>query len=321
VGIMKNNKAKYSSYNRDLSVTIAGLENTGKTLLVNHLVSGQVSKTYSTFGVNQELFYTKGIVLGITDLGGRESFRKTLWKSFISRSDALIYITDITKMNELSKSKEWFLHSISWLKEDKPVLVLFNKWTEKFKKDEIDAIIAEFKKGVDRTNINYLPTSLASGENVDKTVDWLASSIIQELILDEIVVEMFIAYVKTEKGIIEMRVTTPKTTTADDVLSPIIRYKFNDSLIPILEHLQYNERHFIMAADSEISCWLVTSKMAKPRSSNLLIKLLVEFVKEIQGLRQDKGKLTEPDLSKFLISNLIDKQIFWSKASTPLFEI
>ncbi len=312
------------SYNqRDISVTIAGLENSGKTMLVNKLLKREEAVSHSTFGVNQELYVDEGIAVGLTDLGGRESFRKTLWKSFISKSDALIYVADATKLDEILESKKWFLRSISWLNNDKPVLVVFNKWKKQFKNSELKAIVDLFKEGVTRKNIDYVIASIETGKNIDKAVDWIASSLIQRLIVDKVVVDKFIIYIKSKSGVLEVDVTSPKKYPMDDILSPIIRYKFAETDNISVEYLSYNDRQFIMAANKEISCWLVTSKDANIRSSNILIKLLIEFVSEIQGIKENKmdEEISSYDLGKFIINHLIDKQIFWSKDLQPLFEI
>lgn len=82
------------------------------------------------------------------------------------------------------------------------------------------------------------------------------------------------------------------------------------------------ERQIIMAADENISCWLVTTKSEELETSNLLMRLLTEFVSEISGIaKTKKNKLTEADLANCLINHMIDKQIFWSKSQSPMFEI
>ncbi|UJG43283.1 MAG: 50S ribosome-binding GTPase [Candidatus Heimdallarchaeum endolithica] len=311
----------YSYLKRDISVTVAGLEDSGKTYFINRLLGYSPSQVFSTMGVNHELYNADGIILGITDLGGLPSFRKTLWKSFISRSDALIYVTDITKREQLTESKKWLSRSLNWLKEENPVLVLFNMRDEKFSSSEVKSIIKRFSNGIRKRNINYLSTSFSSGKNFDQTVNWLASSIIQQLIVDKITVEMFISYIKTSNGVYEMRLTTPQSHLNSDVLSPVIQCKFSSSQFPIIEILKYRDRQFIMAADDSVSCWLVTTRMEQIRSTNLLTKLLLEFVKDLQGINKTERSLTETEISRYLLNNIIDKQVFWSVKSTPLFEI
>ena len=52
------------------------------------------------------------------------------------------------------------------------------------------------------------------------------------------------------------------------------------------------------------------------------MKLLTEFVKEIQGMRKIKGKvITESELTSYLMKYLIDNQSFWSEMELPMFEI
>ena len=307
---------------RDVNISVAGLECSGKTSIINRLVRGEDVQTFSTYGVNQELLFAKGMVLGITDLGGREPIRKTLWKSFISKSDALIYVTDATKPSKLEESQRWFIQSLKWVKPNSPVLVLINKKDKEISQEEINRIIKKFSLKRENKLITCLITSSITGENINETIDWLASSIIQQLILDKISVELFVSYIKTNEGIVEARIRTPVSDIGNEALFPIIRYKFAEKGETNLEYMRYDKRQFVMAADEEISCWLVTEKNDRIKSMNLLMKLLVEFVKEIHGLKKEKKEgLTEADLSTFLITNLIDNQTFWSKTEQPMFEI
>ena len=52
------------------------------------------------------------------------------------------------------------------------------------------------------------------------------------------------------------------------------------------------------------------------------MNLMSEFLAEIQGIREtNQSKVKESDLINFLIKYMIDKQKFWSKDESPMFEV
>ena len=316
----ENNELVTSS--RDLSVSIAGLDGVGKTAIVNKLLSDEITETYSTYGINQEIVKIDGLNLGLTDLGGKEPFRNSLWESYISRSDALIYVVDATKEEKLDESQEWFVRALKWIKAESPVLVLINTWDQPVNEDVIKSINSIFQSPTNGHPIEFLSISPISGKNIKKTVDWLANTIITNLISAGISVDYFVAYIKTEHGLVEARIRTADDNFLDKGLFPVIRYKFASDDESVLEYMRIGGRQIVTAADSQTSCWLVTTRTDEFKGTNLLMKLLTEFIKEIHGLRVQKGtNLSESDLTSYLIKYMIDNQTFWSETQQPMFEI
>ncbi|OLS32647.1 MAG: GTPase Era [Candidatus Heimdallarchaeota archaeon AB_125] len=316
----ENNELVTSS--RELSVSIAGLDGVGKTAIVNKLLSDEITETYSTYGINQEIVKIDGLNLGLTDLGGKEPFRNSLWESYISRSDALIYVVDATKEEKLDESQEWFVRALKWIKAESPVLVLINTWDQPVNEDVIKSINSIFQSPTNGHPIEFLSISPISGKNIKKTVDWLANTIITNLISAGISVDYFVAYIKTEQGLVEARIRTADDNFLDKGLFPVIRYKFASDDESVLEYMRIGGRQIVTAADSQTSCWLVTTRTDEFKGTNLLMKLLTEFIKEIHGLRVQKGtNLSESDLTSYLIKYMIDNQTFWSETQQPMFEI
>jgi small GTP-binding protein len=307
---------------RDLTVSVAGLDGVGKTAIISRLLQEEITETYSTFGINQEVIKIDGLRLGLTDLGGKEPFRKSLWESYISKSDALIYVVDATKEERIEESKNWFARALKWVREKSPVLVLINTWDEPINENTIKSIRSIFQSLDNGFSIDCFEISPITGENINKTVDWLATTIIENLINVGISVDYFVAYIKTDEGILEARIRSPETSLVDKGIYPVIRYKFALDKESILEYMRLRGRQIVMAADEHTSCWLVTTESDDFKGTNLLMRLLTEFVKEIHGLRTEKGKrLSESDLTSYLVKYMIDKQTFWSEKQQPMFEI
>lgn len=108
-------------------MTVCGLDNAGKTSVMNYLLYGEHRQTIPTMGVNINTINLPKLELNIYDLGGQESFRP-LWSDINERSNAIIYIVDCTDYKRFNESKEIF-HKIvnSQIDEKIPVMVLLNK--------------------------------------------------------------------------------------------------------------------------------------------------------------------------------------------------
>lgn len=318
---MYQHKQQYDWYKRDVVVSIAGLDGAGKTKIVQKILKEEVTEHTATYGVNQEIVYIEGIQLGLTDLGGKEPFRKTLWQSYISSADGLIYVVDVTKQERLDESKKWFQKSIQWLRKKNPVLVLLNTWDSNINNQVLEEITHTFRNIAKSRPIEAYPVSPISGKNLSKAIEWLANTLIQNLISEGVSVDLFITYLKTPEGIMEARIRSHGFTHADEAILPVIRYKFASKGKKLLEYLFFQDRQIILTADEKTSCWLITSKSIKIRSAPLLMNLMSEFLAEIQGIREMNQKIKESDLLNFLIKYMIDKQKFWSKDESPMFEV
>jgi len=320
-----NSNSNWLFSDRDVSISVAGLEGVGKTAIINKLLNEEITETYSTYGINHEIVNIDGLKLGLTDLGGKEPFRKSLWPSYISRSDALIFVVDATKEHQITESKKCFARSLKWIKKNSPILVLLNTWDKKINQKEITTVSKLFKSSSRRKLIECFRVSPITGQNLNKTIDWLANAIITNLVSTGISVEYFVAYLKTDNGIIEARIRTPSAIIDTEGMSPVIRYKFASGNESILEYMNLKGRQVAMASDNQTSCWLMTNVIdqnTEIKGANLLLKLLTEFIKEIQGLREDKGAdISESDLTSHLMKYLIDNQSFWSEKELPMFEI
>jgi ADP-ribosylation factor protein 1 len=320
-----NSNSNWLFSDRDVSISVAGLDGVGKTTIINKILNEEITETYSTYGINHEIVNIDGLKLGLTDLGGKEPFRKSLWPSYISRSDALIFVVDATKEHQIQESKKWFIRSLKWIKKDSPILVLLNTWDKKVNQKEINTVSNLFKPSSRRQLIECFSVSPITGENLNKTIDWLANAIITNLVSTGISVEYFVAFLKTDNGILEARISTPSVIDDTEGMSPVIRYKFASGNESILEYMNLKGRQVVMAADNQTSCWLMTNVIDQNeeiKGANLLLKLLTEFIKEIQGLKEDRGaNISESDLTSHLMKYLIDNQAFWSEKEFPMFEI
>lgn len=79
-----------------------GLDNSGKTTLLNYLTKQDYKETRPTPGVNAESIQIKGNKINLYDLGGQKPIRK-YWKYYYENVDALIYVVDTSDENRIKE--------------------------------------------------------------------------------------------------------------------------------------------------------------------------------------------------------------------------
>ena len=80
--------------NKKLEMCLVGLENSGKTTLLNVLSVGHPIETFPTVGLNVKMVKKQGVQLKVWDLGGQERFRAE-WGRYTQGCDCIIFCLDI----------------------------------------------------------------------------------------------------------------------------------------------------------------------------------------------------------------------------------
>lgn len=81
-------------FNQEMELTILGLQNAGKTTLVNLLSTGEFSDDrIPTVGFNMRRVKKGGVTLKIWDLGGQARFR-TMWERYCRGVSAVVFVVD-----------------------------------------------------------------------------------------------------------------------------------------------------------------------------------------------------------------------------------
>ena len=112
---------------KNVNITICGLDQAGKTTIINYLVKGEFVDTIPTMGINKETIDFPKLKMNVFDLGGQIDFRG-MWSSVNERSDALVYVVDSTDQFRLQETKEIFYKIIeTQINPEIPVLILLNK--------------------------------------------------------------------------------------------------------------------------------------------------------------------------------------------------
>ena len=92
-------------FNRELEISIVGLQNAGKTTLVNTMTTGTFEEdTIPTIGFNFRTIKKGKINLKLWDLGGQPRFRES-WEKYCRTADVIIYVIDANDLANIDASK------------------------------------------------------------------------------------------------------------------------------------------------------------------------------------------------------------------------
>lgn len=112
---------------KTITVVLLGIDNAGKTTLMNTLKGDFGQKTTATFGFSRDVIQHGAHKLQIYDLGGGKTIRR-IWRMYLAEVHGAVFVVDASDPNRLEQSK-FVLHEVL---EDphmrgKPLLVLANK--------------------------------------------------------------------------------------------------------------------------------------------------------------------------------------------------
>eukprot|EP00752_Nemacystus_decipiens_P012632 g11188.t1 len=162
-----------SFYSRQLEVVLVGLENSGKTTLMNVLASGHPVDTVPTIGLNVKMIKRGGVQMKCWDIGGQAQYRGE-WGRYTRGSDVIIYVVDAHAEEKAALARR----ELHRLLEDEelastPLLVLANKVDLEPHMSE-DQVIRELN--LDYVTANpwiLIPISALKVINIDQVLQWL----------------------------------------------------------------------------------------------------------------------------------------------------
>ena len=78
---------------KHIELCLVGLEDSGKTTILNILSSGYPSETMPTVGLNVKSVKKEGVRMKVWDLGGQEQFRGE-WPKYTQGCDVVLFVVD-----------------------------------------------------------------------------------------------------------------------------------------------------------------------------------------------------------------------------------
>jgi len=158
---------------RKVELCLVGLENSGKSSLLNVLSVGYPVETLPTVGLNVKMVKKQGIAMKVWDLGGQEQFRHE-WPRYTQGCDCVIYVVDSADFERALIARRE-LHT---LLEDRnlygmPLLIALNKidLTPRMTKEEIiETLQLEYAT---ENPWAVVEISATSRQNISEVVDWI----------------------------------------------------------------------------------------------------------------------------------------------------
>lgn len=161
-------------WREEMEVTLVGLQNSGKTTLVNLLATGVFADDMiPTIGFNVRKITKGRVTLKIWDIGGQPRFR-TMWERYCRGVNAIVFVVDAADDAKLDAARNE-LHELVAKPQlaGIPVLVLGNK------NDLPTAVGAEALidaldlAAVATTEVSCYSVSAKNQVNIDITLQWL----------------------------------------------------------------------------------------------------------------------------------------------------
>lgn len=166
-----------------IPVTIVGLENAGKTTLIERLKHDKfVEDTTPTIGVSFEIFDVDNTRFKIFDLGGQLVFREQFWIKYASYSYGIVFVFDAADRQKLADAKKWYWKLIDELEVEDRIAIAFLA-----NKADLDGCMSlqeiidelELTKMGEHPAISFqiFKTSNKTAENISQFVEWFERKI------------------------------------------------------------------------------------------------------------------------------------------------
>ena len=158
---------------KKLEMCLVGLENSGKTTLLQVLAAGHAAETFPTVGLNVKMVRKQGVQLKVWDLGGQERFRSE-WGRYTQGCDCIIFCVDAHDFGRIELAKKELrnllqdtaLHGL-------PLLVCLNKIDLQPHMSKEEAIRDMSLSSITENPWLVIPISALRQTNINDVVDWL----------------------------------------------------------------------------------------------------------------------------------------------------
>ncbi|XP_035672679.1 ADP-ribosylation factor-like protein 3 [Branchiostoma floridae] len=165
-----------SNPEKELKILLLGLDNAGKTTLLKHLASEDISHITPTQGFNIKSVQSSGFRLNVWDIGGQRKIRP-YWKNYFENIDIVIYVIDSSDRKRFEETGE---ELAELLEEDKlagvPMLIFANK-QDLFNAANASEISEGLGLGSMRRRWQIQPCSAMSGEGVQEGMEWVMQTV------------------------------------------------------------------------------------------------------------------------------------------------
>ncbi|KAK4744959.1 hypothetical protein SAY87_011271 [Trapa incisa] len=161
-------------FKQEMELSLIGLQNAGKTSLVNAVVTGGFSEDMiPTVGFNMRKVTKGNVTIKLWDLGGQPRFR-TMWERYCRAVSAIVYVVDAADHDNLSVSRRELHDLLSKpTLSGIPLLVLGNKIDKPGCLSKQDLTVQMDLKSITDREVCCFMISCKNSTNIDTVIDWL----------------------------------------------------------------------------------------------------------------------------------------------------
>lgn len=167
-------KARF--FAREMELSIVGLQNAGKSTLINSMQTGSFNEdTIPTVGLNVREVKRGKVTLKIWDLGGQRRYRES-WEKYCASSDCIVFVVDAADKENVDIAKTNLEQLLGWESvEEIPLLVLGNKNDLPGSYTEQELVDLLGLKNIKDRKVACYSISAKNMTNLDAVFKWLSS--------------------------------------------------------------------------------------------------------------------------------------------------
>lgn len=165
----------------EVRIVVVGLDNGGKTTLINHIKPKKAStnEVTPTVGFQVEEFSKRNLNFTIFDMSGQARYRE-LWTHYYKEVQAIIFVLDSTDRVRMCVAKEELDELLAHqdiAHTNIPLLVFANKMDLPGASTAVDCMGMLELERITHKSWQIVASNAQSGEGVDVGLDWLADQI------------------------------------------------------------------------------------------------------------------------------------------------
>lgn len=166
---------------REVNVLVIGLDNSGKTSLLNILLptDEQSSNIAPTVGFNVERFARRGLSFTAFDMSGQSRYR-TLWSNYYHSATGIIFVIDSADRTRMLVAREELQQLLSHpdiSSRNIPILIYANKMDLRDALSDVGVSTALGLDSIINKSWHICSSNALSGEGVSAGIDWLSLAI------------------------------------------------------------------------------------------------------------------------------------------------
>jgi ADP-ribosylation factor-like protein 2 len=172
---------KLKSKEKQVRILILGLDNAGKTTILNRITGEDYLKIQPTLGFNIKTIEHKEYKLNVWDVGGQSSIR-SYWRNYFEQTDGLVFVIDSADQQRMElAAKELHALLLEERLQGASLLIYANKQDVEGAIDIKEIAQIMNLKEIKTHHWNMQKASAMSGLNLLVGIDWLVDDISSRL--------------------------------------------------------------------------------------------------------------------------------------------